>query len=97
MQDYRGRADLLVNTTPVGQHPDVDVSPLSKTQLDFELVYDLVYSPEETKLLRQARHRGCKIISGIEMFVEQAALQFLVWTGKDPDRELMRELIAESR
>ena len=97
MQDYRGRADLLVNTTPVGQHPNVDASPLSATQLDFELVYDLVYSPQETKLLRQARHRGCKIISGMEMFVEQAARQFLAWTGRDPDRRLMRDLIAESQ
>ena len=95
MQDYRGRADLLVNTTPVGQHPNVDASPLSETQLDFELVYDLVYSPQETQLLRQARHRGCKIISGIEMFVEQAARQFLAWTGRDPDRGLMRDLITE--
>ena len=96
MQDYQSRADLLVNTTPVGQRPNVDASPLSETQLDFELVYDLVYSPEETQLLCQARHRGCKIISGIEMFVEQAALQFLVWTGRDPDRRLMRDLIRES-
>ena len=96
MHDYRGRADLLVNTTPVGQHPNVDASPLSETQLDFELVYDLVYNPQETQLLRQARHRGCKIISGIEMFVEQAARQFLAWTGRDPDRGLMRDLIADS-
>ena len=95
MQDFRGSADLLVNATPVGQHPNVDASPLSETQLHFELVYDLVYNPEETKLIRQARHRGCKIISGMEMFVEQAARQFLAWTGKDPDRMLMRDLIRE--
>jgi 3-dehydroquinate dehydratase/shikimate dehydrogenase len=96
MQDFRGSADLLVNTTPVGQHPNVDASPLSETQLHFELVYDLVYNPEETKLIRQARYRGCKTISGIEMFLEQAARQFLAWTGRDPDRGVMRDLIAES-
>ena len=96
MQDYRGRADLLVNTTPVGQHPNVDASPLSETQLNFELVYDLVYSPEQTKLLQQARRRGCKMISGMEMFVEQAARQFLAWTGQDPDRMLIRDLIRKT-
>ncbi len=96
IQDFRGRADLLVNTTPVGQHPNVDASPMSESQLDCELVYDLVYNPQKTRLLQQAHRRGCKIISGIEMFVEQAARQFLAWTGKDPDRTLMRNLILEN-
>lgn len=94
-QALRSHADLLVNTTPVGQYPDVDVSPLSKSQLNFEVVYDLIYAPEQTRLLQQAQRRGCQIITGMEMFVEQAALQFQSWTGVDPDRTVMKGLIRE--
>ena len=61
--------------------------------MDFEVVYDLVYSPENTRLLELARNQGVKIISGMEMFVEQAALQSEAWTGLSPDREMMKELI----
>ncbi len=95
LEDLSSHADLLVNTTPVGQHPDVDASPLSGSQLDFEVVYDLIYAPEKTRLLKQAKKRGCRIITGMEMFVEQAALQFRAWTGTDPDRMVMRELIRD--
>ena len=86
-------AQLCVNTTPVGQFPDIDDSPLKKDQMDFDVVYDLVYSPENTRFLNLAGSQGMETISGIEMFVEQAALQFEVWTGLSPDREMMRELV----
>lgn len=93
--DLPVRADLCVNTTPVGQHPAVEGSPLREDQLDFEIVYDLVYSPEDTRLLQMARRNGIVALSGMEMFVEQAALQFLAWTGVDPDRELMKTILRE--
>ena len=86
-------AQLCVNTTPVGQFPDIEDSPLKKDQMDFDVVYDLVYSPENTRFLNLAGSQGMETISGIEMFVEQAALQFEVWTGLSPDREMMRELV----
>ena len=86
-------AHICVNTTPVGQYPDIEDSPLREDQMDFEVVYDLVYSPENTRLLELARNQGVKIISGMEMFVEQAALQSEAWTGLSPDREMMKELI----
>lgn len=89
------RADLCVNATPVGQYPQVEDSPLLENQLDFGYVYDLVYHPEETRLLRMAAKKGILTISGIEMFVEQAALQFLAWTRIEPERELVREMIRE--
>jgi shikimate 5-dehydrogenase len=64
--------------------------------MDFDVVYDLVYSPENTRLLDLAGSQGLETISGMEMFVEQAALQSETWTGLSPDREMMRELIREN-
>lgn len=89
------RADLCVNTTPVGQYPRTEDSPLLERQLDFDCVYDLVYHPEKTRLLEIAQKKEISTISGMEMFVEQAALQFLAWTGIDPERGLIREMIRE--
>ena len=95
LQHLNSHADLLVNTTPVGQHPNIDSSPLTKSQLDFDVVYDLVYNPEKTRLLKQAKEQGAQTITGMEMFVEQAALQFRAWTGTNPNRIIMRDLIHE--
>ncbi len=88
-------ADLCVNATPVGQFPNIKDSPLTEDQLDFELIYDLVYRPQQTQLLELARRRGLKTISGMEMFVEQAALQFAAWTGLSPQRQMLREIIGK--
>ena len=90
------RADMCVNTTPVGQYPHVADSPLDDQQLDFELVYDLIYHPQQTRLLDRARGRGLQTVSGMEMFVEQAALQFEAWTGLSPDRDRMAETIRKA-
>ncbi len=93
IDDLPIKADLCVNCTPVGQHPQTDVSPLARDELTFEIVYDLIYQPVQTKLLSMAAEQGLKTISGMEMFVEQAALQFKAWTGIDPDRKLVREIV----
>ena len=85
-----------MNTTPVGQYPEVDESPLREDQLEFELVYDLIYRPRRTRLLELAGRKGLRTISGMEMFVEQAALQFVAWTGNDPDRNMIEEIIFEA-
>lgn len=89
-------ADLCVNATPVGQFPNVQDTPLTGDQLDFQLIYDLVYRPEQTRLLELARRRELKTISGMEMFVEQAALQFTAWTGLTPERQMLREIIRKA-
>jgi 3-dehydroquinate dehydratase/shikimate dehydrogenase len=95
--------DLLVNATPVGTWPRVDESPLPEgTALDGDLVYDLVYNPPETRLVRLARAAGCAAIGGLDMLVEQAARQFEWWTGQAAPRGAMREaalarLAAQSR
>lgn len=95
ISDLVQSADLLVNATPVGQYPEVADSPLDASQIDYKWVYDLIYNPEKTRLLGEAEEKGCGTISGIEMFAEQGAAQFKIWTGIDPDRALVSKIIKE--
>jgi shikimate 5-dehydrogenase len=88
-----GRADVLVNTTPVGTRgPQEGESPVPAGALaGVRLVYDLVYNPGETRLLAEARAAGCATLNGLPMLVEQAALQFELWTGRPAPRARMVE------
>ena len=86
-----GSWDLLVNATPVGTAPAVDETPVPGTILSGGLVYDLVYNPAETRLLREARAAGCETIGGLDMLVAQAVRQFEWWTGQRLDRSIFRE------
>jgi len=87
-------ADILINCTPVGMHPDVDESPYDKHRLrPSMLVFDAVYNPENTLMIKDARVQGCKVITGVEMFVRQAAWQFYLFTGKPAPQNLMREVM----
>ena len=91
------QCDILVNCTPVGMHPNVNESPIHASYLKPGLtVFDTVYTPERTQLLRDAESRGCGVVSGVEMFVRQAAAQFELFTGLTPDREQMRELLRKA-
>jgi shikimate dehydrogenase len=81
--------NLLVNTTPIGMSPNVGASPWPEN-LAFPkdaAVYDLVYNPRETKLVRDARAAGLPATTGLGMLIEQAALAFEIWTGHRPPRE----------
>ena len=83
--------DVLINCTPVGMHPDMDASPFEAEWLDRKcLVFDTVYNPEQTLLIKNARECGCPTVTGIDMFVRQAARQFELFTGNDADLELIR-------
>jgi len=87
-------ADVLVNCTPVGMHPDVDETPYDKHHLrPGMIVFDVVYNPENTLFIKDARNRNCKVITGVEMFVRQACLQFKLFTGHDGPADLMREVL----
>lgn len=89
--------DVLVNCTSVGMHPNVDESPFEQHWLsDSALVFDTVYNPEQTLLLKQARDRGCPTVSGVEMFIRQAALQFGLFTGYEAPVEYMAETLRRS-
>jgi len=88
------QADILVNCTAVGMHPNVDDTPYQGDWLrEKMLVFDTIYNPETTLLLRQARDRGCQTVNGIEMFVRQAARQFELFTERPAPIELMRETV----
>jgi 3-dehydroquinate dehydratase / shikimate dehydrogenase len=83
---------VVINTTPVGMRGFSEGStPLPRAWLrDRRIAYDLVYNPLETRFLADARAEGCQTISGLDMLVAQAALQFALWTGGKPPIEVMR-------
>jgi shikimate dehydrogenase len=86
---------LIMNTTPVGMKPNVDAFPLPGT-ITFsnqQIIFDIVYNPVETALLRLARMHGVRTINGVEMFLHQAALAFELWTGKNFPVEVAREVV----
>lgn len=82
---------LIVNTTPLGMTPNVEASPLPEniTLSPRTMIYDLVYNPGETKLVREARQQGLQATTGLGMLIEQAALSFEIWTGHNPPRETL--------
>jgi 3-dehydroquinate dehydratase/shikimate dehydrogenase len=73
--------DVIINATPVGMGNTRD-TPLQDKEINARYVFDMVYDPGETRLLKLAKERGAQVIPGIEMFVHQAARQFEIWTGK---------------
>jgi len=76
--------DVIVNATPVGLHPNENATPVSKDMIHKEsVVFDLVYNPLETRLMREAREVGAQIISGLTMLVEQALEQERLWLGRE--------------
>jgi 3-dehydroquinate dehydratase/shikimate dehydrogenase len=85
-----GSWDLLVNATPAGMEPNVQDTPWPDARFDGRFVYDLIYNPAETRLLREARAAGCETLGGLDMLVAQAAAQFELWTGRPPARGVMR-------
>lgn len=86
------KADVLVNATPIGMHPNVDESPYDMHYLrPTNIVFDTVYNPEQTLLIKEARQRNCKVISGVDMFIGQAALQYAHFTQRQAPTEVMRQ------
>lgn len=93
----RVQCDILINCTPVGMHPNVDESPVSKTFLKPSmLVFETVYNPESTLLVKDARARNCHVVTGVEMFIRQALLQFYLFTHQEGPTELMREVLRKT-
>ena len=91
-------ADLLVNTTPLGMTPQTDAMPpvdWSNVKAD-AFVYDIIYTPAETRLLREAREHGHRILNGEGMLAGQGAAAFHKWTGVTPDTGLMKARLREA-
>ncbi len=86
--------DVIINATPIGMAGHKGTPLLEPNDLRTKIVFDLVYNPLETPLLRMARQQNLQIITGIEMFVHQGARQFEIWTGKPaPEEEMLRVVI----
>jgi shikimate dehydrogenase len=82
----RDGIDVVVNTTPVGMHPNLDASPVRAEDLmPGQVAYDIVYAPERTRLIRDAEARGLKTVGGLGMLVHQGRAAFEIWTGIKPD------------
>lgn len=89
-------ADILINATSIGMHPDVGASPISPDLLRPELVvFDIVYNPLHTRLLSEAEQRGAIAIGGVRMLVHQGAEAFRIWTGREPPVDVMFEAVVQ--
>jgi 3-dehydroquinate dehydratase/shikimate dehydrogenase len=87
--------DVIINATPLGMGNTKD-SPLKEDEIKARIVFDMVYDPVETRLLKMAKARGAEVIPGFEMFVHQAARQFEIWTGKPAPWDEMLSVVVKS-
>jgi len=87
------RFDAVLNATPVGMHPHNGASPLHPSELNCELILDLIYRPLRTQLLKLAEARRIKTVSGAEMFLAQGLAQWRIWQGKNPPEAAIRRAV----
>jgi len=97
LREAIARADILVNGTPLGMHPETQRTPVEKNILHSGLlVFDMVYNPVITRLLREAEEVGAAILPGVNMLVYQGATAFKMWTGVDPPVETMKAAVKKA-
>ena len=97
LKDLLREADILINTTTLGMHPNTDAAIATAEELHPDLtVFDIVYNPLETRLLKEAKAAGAKTVSGILMLVYQGAEAFRLWTETEPPVELMKKTVLEA-
>ncbi|MFZ2070586.1 MAG: shikimate dehydrogenase [Halobacteriota archaeon] len=91
-------SDILINTTSVGMHPNEDATLVTADLMHPELVvFDIVYNPMETKLLKEAKRAGVKkIVDGVKMLVYQGAASFRIWTKREPPVEVMEKAVRDA-
>ncbi len=87
--------DALVHATPLGMHPHIE-RVLLRRHIPADMVFDMVYNPIETLLVRRAREQRKEVVPGIQMFLEQAARQFEIWTGETAPRAAMEKAALEA-
>ena len=100
---YDIKPGIIINGTPVGMHPNVNDTPYAKDRLaalvktsGSLIVFDTVYNPEQTLLVKDATNLGCLVINGVDMFVRQAAYQYKLFTGRTPPIDLMRKTLRDA-
>ncbi|MFB8787660.1 MAG: shikimate dehydrogenase [Potamolinea sp.] len=93
------QANLIVNTTPVGMYPHVEQSPVDAVTMqglsEGAIAYDLIYTPNPTQFLRQAKQQGAHAIDGLEMLVQQGAAALKIWLGQTPPVDIMRQSLQQ--
>jgi 3-dehydroquinate dehydratase / shikimate dehydrogenase len=85
--------DAILNTTPVGMHPNAEISPLGARELNCRIVMDCIYRPEQTQLLKLAARKGIATVSGVEMFLAQGIAQWEMWTKQRAPEAIMRRAV----
>lgn len=97
LREVLPQADLIVNTTPIGMHPNVEQSPLDEAAMQLlrpgAIAYDLIYNPNPTQFLQQAQQQGAIAIDGLEMLVQQGAAALKIWVGQAPPVDIMRQAL----
>jgi 3-dehydroquinate dehydratase/shikimate dehydrogenase len=92
---HKLKEKLIVNCTSIGMYPHEDASPIDVKLLQKHIaVFDTVYTPAETMLLKHAKQTGCPVISGVDMFLRQAAEQFKLFTGQKANTEIMKKVLS---
>jgi shikimate dehydrogenase len=96
-REYMADIDIIINTTSVGMSPNTDNTPLRENVLHAgHTVFDIVYTPDMTRLLTEATGRGCNVIKGIEMLLYQGIKQYELWTEMQAPLEIMREALKDA-
>ncbi|MCL4437126.1 MAG: shikimate dehydrogenase [Thaumarchaeota archaeon] len=91
-----GSRNLIVNTTPIGMYPNLGESPVPRNLIQKDqIIYDIVYKPVKTKLIRYAEDAGATVVYGYEMLVEQAAKAFSLWTGSESPKNSMKRIVLQ--
>jgi shikimate dehydrogenase len=94
LRDILPDAQVMIHCTPVGMSPKVEHTCVPVSLLHPALtVMDIVYNPRETRLLREAKSAGCRVIPGLDMFLNQAVEQFELWTGRKAPAAVMRQVL----
>ena len=98
INNYLGDADILVDTTPIGMHPHIDDEPIATFDNMHEdlVVFDAVYNPNETVLIKEAIKAGAKPVYGIKMLLYQGAESFKIWTGQDAPIDVMENALRQT-
>lgn len=90
-------SEIIINATPVGMWPKIDETPVSQDLIQKRhIVFDVIYTPPETRFLKAAKKHGCITISGVEMFLHQAAEQFRLFTGREVSLQIIRKALREN-
>lgn len=98
INDYLDEADILIDTTPLVMHPHTDDEPIALAESMHEdlAVFDAVYNPNETVLIKEAIKAGAKPVYGIKMLLYQGAESFRIWTGQEPPVDVMEEALRKT-